>query len=53
MSDEQLTHLALVAHHCYGSFDLALHCVMLLEKRGALPSGAQTDYLALLSRPAA
>jgi hypothetical protein len=29
MSEEQLKHLALVAHHCYRSFDLALRCVML------------------------
>ena len=28
-SDEQLKHLALIAHHCYKSFDLALRCVML------------------------
>lgn len=27
MSDEQLKHLALLAHHCFGSFDLAYRCV--------------------------
>ena len=45
MSDEQLKHLALIAHYCYGSVDLALRCVMLLEKRQALEAGAQCRYL--------
>jgi FkbM family methyltransferase len=49
MSDEQLKHLALIAHHCYGSFDLALHGVMLLEQRQALDAGAQQRYLEILS----
>jgi hypothetical protein len=52
MSDEQLKHLALIVHHCYGSFDLALRCVMLLEQRQALQAGAQRRYLQLLSSPA-
>jgi FkbM family methyltransferase len=49
MSDEQLKHLALIAHHCYGSFDLALHGVVLLEQRQALDAGAQQRYLEILS----
>ena len=49
MHDEQLKHLALVAHHCYRSFDLALRCVMLLEHRGTLKPGAQQDYDRLLA----
>jgi FkbM family methyltransferase len=48
ISDEQLKHLALIVHHCYGSFDLALRCVMLLEQRQALESGAQNRYLQLV-----
>lgn len=50
LSDEQLKHLALIAHHCYGSYDLALRCVMLLERRGSLKTGAQQRYLDI--RPA-
>jgi FkbM family methyltransferase len=50
MSDEQLKHLALIAHHCYRSIDLALRCVMLLEQRGALATGAQKVYLASLAQ---
>jgi hypothetical protein len=49
MSDEQLRHLALIAHHCYRSIDLALRCVMLLEQSGALTFGAQKAYLASLA----
>ena len=50
MSDEQLKQLALLVHHLYGSFDLALRCVMLLEQRGALPANAQKTYLRLLAK---
>ena len=49
MSDEQLKHLALIVHHCYRSFDLALRCVMLLEQREVLDAGTQNLYLQLLS----
>jgi hypothetical protein len=49
MSEEQLKHLALVAHHCYRSFDLALRCVMLLEQRQALDAGTQQRYLDILA----
>ena len=49
MSDEQLRHLALIAHHAYRSFDLALRCVMLLERRGALVPGSQQRYLQIAS----
>jgi FkbM family methyltransferase len=48
MTDEQLKHLALIAHHCYKSFDLALRCVMLLENRAVLEVGAQQAYRSLI-----
>jgi hypothetical protein len=48
MSDEQLKQLAMIAHHIYGSFDLALRCVAVLRSRGAISAGAQAEYLALL-----
>jgi len=52
MSDEQLKHLALIAHHCYRSFDLTLHCLMALEGRGCLAKGANERYLGILrSKP--
>lgn len=49
MTDEQLKHLALIAHHCYGSFDLALRCVKLLEHRGSVEPVAQQRYLQIQS----
>lgn len=45
MSDEQLKHLAMIAHHCYGSFDLAFRCVRLLEDRNAVQAGSSRRYL--------
>lgn len=44
-SDEQLKHLALVAHHCYNSYDLTIRCMVYLEQRGKLPDGSQGRYL--------
>jgi FkbM family methyltransferase len=49
MSDEQLKHLALIVHHCYGSYDVALRCVMLLEDRGTLQAGAKARYVDVLA----
>lgn len=49
MSHEQLKHLALIAHYCYRSFDLALRCVLLLERRKAVPAGTRQRYLDLLA----
>ena len=48
MSGEQLKHLAMIAHHCYGSYDLAGNCIHHLASRGALPSDALGKYLAIL-----
>jgi FkbM family methyltransferase len=45
LNDEQVKHLALIAHHCYGSYDLALRCLLHLEVRGALSEGAHRRYL--------
>ncbi len=48
MTDEQLKHLALIAHHCYGSIDLTVRCVVLLEQRQVLETGTAQRYLSLL-----
>jgi FkbM family methyltransferase len=48
VSDEQLKHLAVVAHHCYKSFDLAGRCVAILERRGALGFGSLQRYISIL-----
>lgn len=44
-TDRQLKIMALAAHHCYGSMDLAMKCVELLEKRGAIQPNALQAYL--------
>jgi hypothetical protein len=46
MSGEQLTHVALIAHHVYGSTDLAYHCLRQLARRGAVEVAAADRYLA-------
>jgi len=48
MSAEQWKHLALVAHHCYGSYDLALKAILTLMQMGAVPEDANKRYLASL-----
>jgi FkbM family methyltransferase len=48
MTAEQWKHLALVAHHCYGSYDLALKAILSLIQLGAVPSDANRRYLASL-----
>jgi len=48
ITDEQLKHLALIAHHCYRSIDLTLRCVVLLEERQVLETGSAQRYLSLL-----
>jgi FkbM family methyltransferase len=45
MSAEQLKHLALVAHHCYRSYDLATKCIHDLALRGAVSSDGVERYL--------
>ena len=50
MGDEQLKHLALIVHQCYQSFDLALRCLTVLEKREVLPNGVAARYVSTLPR---
>jgi FkbM family methyltransferase len=46
---EQWKQLALIAHHCYGSYDLAVRCLNMLIELGALPATGLEDYLASLT----
>jgi FkbM family methyltransferase len=48
MSSEQLKHLAIIAHHCYASYDLAANCIHQLMARAALPADAMERYLAIV-----
>lgn len=49
MAAEQWKHLALIAHHCYGSVDLAARCLNMLAALGAVPADAGEIYLSSLS----
>jgi hypothetical protein len=53
MSNEQLTQLTMIAHHCYGSFDLALNCIHHLEKRKAIAPASVDAYLRLIMQKGA
>ncbi len=44
MSQDQLRQLALIAHHVYGSIDLAIRCIAQLEESKALPAGSLQHY---------
>jgi FkbM family methyltransferase len=44
ISSQQFRHLALIAHYCYGSYDLALKCIHELIQRGEYPSQAGAAY---------
>jgi FkbM family methyltransferase len=48
MTIEQLKHLAMIAHHCYGSFDLAANCLHHLRARKAISDSSESDYVASL-----
>jgi FkbM family methyltransferase len=48
MTGEQLKHLALVAHHCYASYDLATHCIHQLMARNVLPADSIERYLTIV-----
>jgi hypothetical protein len=50
MSPEQLKHLAIVAHFCYGSFDLAANCIYNLIRTEAVQKDAITRYLTALQK---
>jgi FkbM family methyltransferase len=42
---EQFKHLTLIAHHCFGSFDLAVNCLHRLQERGAIASDGVDRYI--------
>jgi FkbM family methyltransferase len=51
LNAQQWKHLALVAHHCYGSIDLALRAIAAATELGALDRGAPERYLSILRAP--
>lgn len=45
MSDDQLQHLAMVMHYCYGSTDMVVRCLTWLAKRGVAGADDAQRYL--------
>jgi FkbM family methyltransferase len=52
MSVEQIKHLAMIAHHCYLSYDLVVRCLAVLVQRNAVGGDAVSQYMASLRPPA-
>lgn len=50
LSDDQLKHLALIAHHCYRSVDLTMRCLVLLSHRGSIAQKSHETYLRSLMK---
>ena len=48
LTAEQWKHLAMIAHHCYGSYDLALRAIVVLTDLGVVPADSRKRYLASL-----
>lgn len=48
LTGEQWKHLALIAHHCYGSTDLVLHALNMAIALGVIGSEAKALYMKLL-----
>ena len=44
MSVDQLGHLAMISHHIYGSFDLAVRCLVQLVERGIIQTAGVHKY---------
>ena len=47
MTGEQWKQLALIAHHCYGSIDLAVRAITAASEIGACPASAVDQYMTL------
>jgi FkbM family methyltransferase len=47
MTDEQVRHMAMIAHCVYGSSDLTYRCLMIMRDRGLAGSDAPETYLTL------
>jgi hypothetical protein len=48
MDVEQMKHLAIIAHHCYRSYDPAMNCIYRLVKKAAIPQSVVKEYLNLI-----
>ena len=49
LSPEQLKHLALVAHHCYESYDLASNCIQQLVSKNVISRESVAQYTGFIA----
>jgi len=49
MTDEQLSHLAILAFHVYGSVDLTHYCIRHLARRGCIRTDAGEEFMRRVS----
>ncbi|MDT5164798.1 MAG: hypothetical protein QOC88_1692, partial [Mycobacterium sp.] len=47
MTSEQLSHLAMIAFHIYGSVDLAVYCIIELRQRGRVAEDAVEQLMSI------
>src|SRR5438067_8684511 len=50
LSNDQLKKIALIVGHCYGSIDLAIRCMLELQRRSVVPAGAAEKYMEEVNR---
>jgi FkbM family methyltransferase len=50
LSEDQLRRQALIAHHCFASYDLCVHVMLELIRRGALAADVPQKYFDLANR---
>jgi len=51
LSGEQWKHLALLAHHCYRSYDLAMYAIKSAVRIGAVAADVANRYSGILNQP--
>lgn len=49
MTSEQLSHLAMIAFHIYGSVDLTVYCILQLQQRGRVAEDAVEQLMQLFA----
>ena len=51
MNDDQVRHMAVIAHCVYASSDLTYRCIMMMRERGLVDSVAPDSYLTFAHPP--
>ena len=49
LDERQVKNICLIAHACYGSYDLAYRCILILQDRKLIPADSARRYIDLLN----